>query len=146
MSIAKECDICGKLYKSYNVKQDKKNTNGLMFLNIDGRQKYYCGDVMDCCPECMVAIHTHIEFLKNGCEMKKPGEVTNGDIYEEFKRNYPDFVDDVEDWRPYHQPYTDEYKPMSIVLWMSNGERKRYSYITKKLYPEREGEKKDGEI
>lgn len=29
MSIAKKCDICGKLYESYNTKNDAKNANGV---------------------------------------------------------------------------------------------------------------------
>lgn len=68
------------------------------------------------------------------------GEVTYGDIYREFQYNYPDFAKDVSDWRPYMTPYTDELLAMNIILWMSNGEKKRYSYETKKLYPIREEE------
>lgn len=65
MAIAKKCDICGKLYESYNMPHNSKLTNGLMFLNIDDHQKYYSNQIMDCCPRCMSEIRLHIESLKN---------------------------------------------------------------------------------
>lgn len=64
MSIAKQCDICGVFYKPYNVKNDAKNTNGLMFLNIDKNAKYFPHDPIDCCPTCMNYLRKHIEYLK----------------------------------------------------------------------------------
>lgn len=137
MSTAKKCDICGTLYESYNIKHDKKNTNGIMFLNIDDQQKYFPNDMIDCCQKCMEAIRLNIDILKNGGEVKKPGEVTNGDIYEEFKRNYPTFANYVNDWRPYSPPYTTTFIPLNIVLWMNDGQTKRYSYETKKLYTDK---------
>lgn len=140
MSIAKKCDICGKLYESYNVKKDNEKVNGFIFINMDDKQQYWAGKAHDCCPNCMAAIKLNIEILRNGGEIKKPGEVTNGDIYEEFKRNYPTFANYVNDWRPYSPPYTTTFIPMNIVLWMNDGQTKRYSYETKKLYPEREKE------
>lgn len=66
MSIAKSCDICGKLYPIYNTKHDKDRVNGIMFLNIDAQMKYYSNNVLDCCPECMDSIKKHIETLKKG--------------------------------------------------------------------------------
>lgn len=63
-----------------------------------------------------------------------------GDIYAEFVRLYPDFAMDVKDYRPYQKPYTAESKPFSIILYMKNGEKKRYSYVTKVLYPVHEEE------
>ena len=136
MAIAKKCDICGKMYDSYNMRADKKNTNGIMFLNIDNCQKYYTGDVMDCCPNCMAAIRLNIDILKNGGEIKKLGEVTYVDIYEDFKSRYSTHVSNVEDWRPYAPPYTKTCIPMNIVLWMNDGQTKRYSYESKRLYTE----------
>lgn len=138
MAAAKKCDICGKLYEEYNYKQNKNEPNGFMFLNIDNQRKYYSGDVTDCCPHCMAAIKTNIDILKNRGEVKKPGEVTWGDIFDEFEDNYPDFVGDVDDWRPYCPPYRDEILDKTIILWMMDGTMKRYSYLSKKLYPEEE--------
>ena len=65
--------------------------------------------------------------------------VTYGDIYEEFKSNYPDWANEVLDYRPYFPPYTKTGWSMNIVIWMKNHEVKRYSYETKKLYPVEEG-------
>lgn len=65
MSIAKKCDICGKLYESYNTKNDAKNTNGLRFLNIDKNMSYFEHDLIDCCPTCMDSLRKHIEYLKS---------------------------------------------------------------------------------
>lgn len=58
-----------------------------------------------------------------------------GNIYEEFKSVYPHFVQDVVDYRPYCKPYASENNPLSILLYMKNGDKKRYSYTTKRLYP-----------
>lgn len=67
MSLAKKCDICGKLYEQYNTRKDKDNINGLLFLNIDMQQHYYSHGVTDCCPECMEAIKDFIvELGKKG--------------------------------------------------------------------------------
>ena len=75
MAVAKKCDICGKFYELYNVKNDSKNTNGFMFLNINDERKYYAHDIIDCCPECMRSIRGHIDLLKNGgCSDKKVGD------------------------------------------------------------------------
>lgn len=52
MSLAKKCDRCGKFYESYNMKRDSKNINGIMFLNLDDKQKYYAHGAIDLCPEC----------------------------------------------------------------------------------------------
>ena len=64
MSVAKQCDICGKFYDLYNIKKDDKNTNGLMFLNIDGAMLYYENDPIDCCPTCMDLVRKYIEHMK----------------------------------------------------------------------------------
>lgn len=64
MSIAKQCDICGVFYEPYNVKNNAENTNGLMFINIDGQMDYITHNPIDCCPTCMNYIRKHIEYLK----------------------------------------------------------------------------------
>lgn len=75
MAVAKKCDICGKFYELYNVKNDSKNTNGFMFLNINDERKYFAHDAIDCCSECMRSIRNHIDLLKNGgCSDKKAGD------------------------------------------------------------------------
>ena len=63
MAAAKKCDICGKLYEEYNVKQSKNNFNGFMLLNIDCKGDYSDGPAVDCCPECMKSILEHIDSL-----------------------------------------------------------------------------------
>lgn len=69
MSIAKKCDICGKLYEVYNEEKNEENTNGLMFLNLDCKRDYYSHEPIDCCPECMESIREHVNWLK---DEKKP--------------------------------------------------------------------------
>lgn len=64
MAIAKKCDICGKLYEEYNVRQSKDNFNGFMLLNIDRNEDYFHGQPYDCCPECMNSIMEHIKILE----------------------------------------------------------------------------------
>lgn len=56
MSIARKCDMCGKLYEEYNTEKDEKNPNGIMFLNIVTPGSYFKHGEIDCCPECMAAI------------------------------------------------------------------------------------------
>lgn len=64
MAIAKKCDVCGKFYEPYNEKNDPKNVNGFMLINIDKERKYYVHNVTDCCPECMDSILNYINKLK----------------------------------------------------------------------------------
>ena len=66
MSIAKSCDICGKLYPIYNTKKNENDTNGIMLLNIDEQMKYYPHKALDCCPECMDSIKKRIKALQEG--------------------------------------------------------------------------------
>ena len=63
MAIAKKCDICGKLYEEYNVRQSKDNFDGFMLLNIDRNGDYFHGPACDCCPGCMNFIMEHIKIL-----------------------------------------------------------------------------------
>lgn len=52
MGLARKCDRCGKLYESYNIKNDSENINGLITVNVDDDRKYYSHGVLDLCPEC----------------------------------------------------------------------------------------------
>ena len=52
MAAAKKCDRCGKLYELYNIKNDSKNINGIMTVNIDHYGEYYDHKPKDLCPEC----------------------------------------------------------------------------------------------
>ena len=52
MAIAKKCDRCSRLYEQYNIKNDSKNINGIMTLNIDSGQRYFKHGPLDLCPEC----------------------------------------------------------------------------------------------
>lgn len=63
MSIAKKCDVCGKLYEPYNTSNTKDNPNGIMFLNIDNAQKYFSHKAMDCCPDCISKIKKMLKML-----------------------------------------------------------------------------------
>ena len=53
MATARKCDRCGCFYEEYNTRNDAKNTNGIMMLNIDMRRKYFSHDIKDLCPRCM---------------------------------------------------------------------------------------------
>lgn len=53
MACAKKCDRCGKLYEQYNSKNDRKNPNGIMVLNLDSQRRYFAHNVLDLCPDCM---------------------------------------------------------------------------------------------
>lgn len=61
-------------------------------------------------------------------------DVTYGDIYEEFKKIYPNLAQEVENYRPYQRPYVSEDKPYNILLYIKTGDMLRYDYITKKSY------------
>lgn len=63
----------------------------------------------------------------------KDEAITFADIYNEFKANYPDFVDDVLTWKAQYMGEGEMCR--NIWLRMKNGCTKRYSYDTKKLYP-----------
>ena len=64
MASAKKCDLCGRLYEAYHVKNDSKKTNGIMFLNIDDRGDYIKHHAFDCCPTCMLEFEMCFEKLK----------------------------------------------------------------------------------
>lgn len=64
MSKARKCDICGKLYESYNVKNDSKKPNSLQFISRDIDDSTYRYNVIDCCPKCMESIKDNIDYLK----------------------------------------------------------------------------------
>lgn len=64
MATAKKCDICGRLYEVYNTKNDEKNPNGFVYINIDEYQKYFTHHAKDCCPECMDKIKNFVNKLK----------------------------------------------------------------------------------
>lgn len=54
MAIAKQCDICGKVYKQYNNMDNPKKPNGLMLVTLDSESRTYTTHIpMDLCPDCM---------------------------------------------------------------------------------------------
>lgn len=72
MALAKKCDICGKLYETYNSKNNQLKPSGIMFVNVCADDTYYSGNVTDCCPECMNTITDAINSLKPaGPEMRE---------------------------------------------------------------------------
>ena len=58
---AKKCDRCNKFYDTYGVKNDKNNTNAIMFVNADKNGHYFSHGSTELCPECMNEIK---EFVK----------------------------------------------------------------------------------
>ena len=63
MSLAKTCDVCGKLYEYYSGK------NGLSINCVNARGVINCtARTYDCCPECMKALEKFIKErrLTNG--------------------------------------------------------------------------------
>lgn len=64
MALAKKCDICGKLYETYNSKDNQLKPSGIMFVNVCADNTYYSGNVTDCCPECMNTITDAINGLR----------------------------------------------------------------------------------
>lgn len=63
MACAKKCDRCGKLYEQYNSKNDRKNPNGIMVLNLDSQRRYFAHNALDLCPDCMKGFQ---DWLKGG--------------------------------------------------------------------------------
>lgn len=68
MSLAKKCDICGKLYEPYTTECDFRGVNGIVLVSIDEEGEYGTppDTATDCCPECMKAIMQFIDGLRNG--------------------------------------------------------------------------------
>ena len=64
MACAKKCDRCGKLYEEYNSKNNEKNPNGIMVLNLDYKRQYYSHTVMDLCQDCMKGFHDWMKEVK----------------------------------------------------------------------------------
>lgn len=72
MALAKKCDICGKLYETYNFRKNQNKPSGIMLVNVCAGDDYYSGDIIDCCPECMEAIMNTYNSLKPvGPEMRE---------------------------------------------------------------------------
>ena len=71
MAAAKKCDRCGKLYNPYNIKNDAKNINGIMTVNIDLYGKYYSNKPKDPCLECKDSFEEWLFAGKPVGEVKK---------------------------------------------------------------------------
>lgn len=65
MAAARKCDRCGKLYEPYNLKDDSKHINGIIFVNVDEQRKYYDHGIIDLCPDCSTEF---INWFQNGGE------------------------------------------------------------------------------
>ena len=78
MSLAKKCDICGKLYEPYTTECDFRGVNGIVLVFIDEEGEYGTppDTATDCCPECMKAIMHFIDGLRNGAGSKSEVNVT----------------------------------------------------------------------
>lgn len=67
MSLAKKCDVCGKLYEDYSTQVGGENVNAILFVETDEEDRYAVNkDAIDCCPDCMKTIIHCIDGLKNG--------------------------------------------------------------------------------
>lgn len=64
MAVSKICDRCGEFYRTYNEKEDEKNANGFMFLNLDKHEKYYANKAYDLCPACMDSLYEWWRVLR----------------------------------------------------------------------------------
>lgn len=64
MAAARKCDICGKFYEPYNNVRDPGKPNGIRFLNIASDTTFWDHEKLDCCPECIDSIKTHLENIK----------------------------------------------------------------------------------
>lgn len=79
MALAKKCDICGKFYEPYSVKEDKE-PNGVAFIHVNDRNGDWWAagrGKLDCCPECMESILIHIMRLKDKKHID-PVDLMNG--------------------------------------------------------------------
>lgn len=76
MALAKKCDICGKLYETYNFRKNQNKPSGIMLVNVCTDGDYFQGDVIDCCPDCMNAINEVIKNLKPACPEMREDEPT----------------------------------------------------------------------
>lgn len=65
MANAKRCDICGNYYEIYNTKNSPKKVNGFVYVNETEDRGYYAHGIQNCCPECMTAVKTFVEELKD---------------------------------------------------------------------------------
>ena len=70
MAIAKKCDICGKLYETYNCNWNSNDPNGIALVTIMNNYTYSKKTLWDCCPDCMNSIQDFIESLKKKGERK----------------------------------------------------------------------------
>lgn len=59
-----KCDRCGRLYESYNTKNDSENINGFIPINLDVRRKYFSHDTIDLCPDCMKELQNWMKEVK----------------------------------------------------------------------------------
>lgn len=87
MSIIKKCDVCGSVYEPYNDEDDRNNTNGFMFLNIDTYQNYYRHKPIDLCPECMCNMKLIIDVVKKKSKMLDSEKSCESCMFEKVNEN-----------------------------------------------------------
>lgn len=65
MSLAKKCDICGKLYEDYVIKVEGKEVNSFVLVCTDEVDRWSnIESANDCCPKCMRSILRHIKSIQ----------------------------------------------------------------------------------
>lgn len=65
MSLAKKCDVCGKLYEDYEIKVEGEEVNALVLVCTDEEDRWSNSkEANDCCPRCMRSILRHIRSLR----------------------------------------------------------------------------------
>lgn len=72
MARARKCDICGRLYETYNTTGNKNKPNGIMFVSVTDADTYsrvtmdsYIDPIIDCCPDCIESIKSHVSALRS---------------------------------------------------------------------------------
>ena len=71
MALAKQCDLCGKFYKPYNLYSASDTKVNAMYLasRSDDDSRYYTNARYDLCPECMLALKEFIESRGGVCKL-----------------------------------------------------------------------------
>lgn len=74
MANAKKCDVCGKLYEMYGVKNlnfflnvvpnESNEPNGIDLVCIDEKGDANCIKELDLCPECMKKVQSLLKKIK----------------------------------------------------------------------------------
>lgn len=81
MSLARKCDVCGKLYEQYST-ISKGKPNGIMLIRWcrNSSSNYDSINGFDLCPSCMKRINDLLMSIKEETEEKKQEEEVDAKI------------------------------------------------------------------